>query len=121
MNANTPPSSYLENLSKTRKRFVGSLASRLDAIVAQVDAEEHATDRETAPRKLHRLLHDMAGNAAMLELADVETAARDGLAVAERADRETRRLSTDERSELFRAVACARGLADALTRDLANT
>ena len=77
---------YEARVARTRKRFILSLDERLDAILSAARGGADADPVETQPRKVHRMMHDMAGNAAMLELSEVEDSIRKGLGVAEKAD-----------------------------------
>ena len=118
MDQNAPSDVYLDQLRRTRERFALSLSGRLDAITTQIETARDGGMREAASRKLHRLFHDLAGNAAMLDLASIEAAMRDGLHFSERADREGRDLTTQERTLVGEAIERTRRLADVLVRDL---
>ena len=60
------------------------------------------------------MMHDMAGNASMLELHEVETSIRKGLGAAEKADAGGRLLSDSDLVEIEAAVAEARKVTAAL-------
>ncbi|EAQ02409.1 hypothetical protein OB2597_20041 [Pseudooceanicola batsensis HTCC2597] len=89
---------FEQRVQKTRARFVANLPERLEAIREAARSSEATDGRETQLRKVHRLLHDMAGSAAMLELAEIETSVRRALEIAEEADV---RNSPFNREELF--------------------
>lgn len=102
---------YEERVARTRSRFVHSLPERLDAILDAIDVVPDADSRETQTRKAHRLFHDMAGNAAMLEMEGIEQSARQGLAIAERADIASHTFTDIEKNDLKAIVAQTRSIA----------
>jgi hypothetical protein len=58
------------------------------------------------------MLHDLAGNAAMLEYAEIEDRLRKGLRVAEDADESAAPLSTDDIRTIEAALADARSVTE---------
>lgn len=77
---------FEQRVAKTRVRFIENLPERIETIR---HAARHPVDpgaSETQQRKVHRLLHDMAGTAAMLELSAIEKSVRRALGIAEEAD-----------------------------------
>lgn len=77
---------FEQRVARTRARFIDNLPERIETIR---QAARHTSDpgaNETQQRKVHRLLHDMAGTAAMLELSAIETSVRRALHIAEEAD-----------------------------------
>ncbi len=103
--------SYEARVAKTRQRFIGSLGDRLDNILAEAHRPEGSDPKETQVRKLHRMMHDMAGNAAMLELGEIETAIRSGLGHAESADQHGRPLTPADLAAIEHAIAETRVVA----------
>jgi len=83
----------------------------LDDIDLALDAGDDPTSAERHPRKIHRMLHDLAGNAAMLELDSVERAAREGVKIAEAADTQGVDLSEERIEALHAVVAETRSVA----------
>ncbi|KMK64957.1 Hpt domain-containing protein [Puniceibacterium sp. IMCC21224] len=111
---------YLKSLAVIRMRFVNDLQGKLDVISDHMSDNHEHDANETASRKLHRLLHDMAGNAAMLDLMDVETVVRKGLSTAERADEENRSLSPEETLKLKKIIAELREIGQALAIEISS-
>lgn len=63
------------------------------------------------------MMHDMAGNAAMLELGEVETAIRSGLGHAETADQQGRALTPEDLAAVERAIDETRAVALRLNKE----
>jgi len=84
---------YEERVKATRARFIDSLPVRLELISTTLRTEDSSHELESKTRKVHRMLHDIAGNAAMLELVHIEASIRKGLSIAEAADHERTTLS----------------------------
>jgi hypothetical protein len=78
--------SYEARIAQVRARFVGTLADRLLDISDAIKTTTEGSGGETHARKVHRLLHDIGGNAAMLELDVIEEPLRQAISIAERAD-----------------------------------
>ncbi|MBB5721855.1 chemotaxis protein histidine kinase CheA [Loktanella ponticola] len=78
--------SYDDRIAQVRKRFIHTLKDRLDDVLNVVQGEPESSGGETHVRKVHRLLHDMSGNAAMLELDTIEQIVRKGVDIAEHVD-----------------------------------
>ena len=104
MTSTEHPDAYSQSLAGIRTRFVAGLPGKIDEIRSQVAGLGADDAAETAPRKLHRLLHDMAGNSAMLGYHDFEAIVRQGLVAAERADNEHRNVSADEAEDLIKIL-----------------
>ncbi|WP_163852085.1 Hpt domain-containing protein [Pseudooceanicola aestuarii] len=77
---------FSQRVAKIRARFMEGVPARLNAIRDVVHCAESTDPHETQLRKAHRLLHDMAGSAAMLDLPEIEGAVRRALDIAESAD-----------------------------------
>lgn len=82
----TTKDEFSAQVSKIRSRFVQGLDARIDAIRDVMYVPTEALSAESPEHASHRMLHDLAGSAAMLQLADIETAARAALEIAEHAD-----------------------------------
>ncbi|MBB3994756.1 hypothetical protein GGR95_002405 [Sulfitobacter undariae] len=105
---------YDDKVAQTRRRFVHSLNGRLDAILEAMRSTPQPDSGETQTRHIHRLLHDMAGNSAMLELEGIESSIRKGLAIAERVDAARQPLSDTEIKEIETIVEQTRSIATQL-------
>ena len=104
MTQNLENLSYEERIAQVRKRFIHTLAERLGDIADAIQlAPETCTD-ETQAHKLHRMLHDMGGNAAMLEFDEIEKIIRQGVDIAEQADVDGRELTQDQKTRLAAIV-----------------
>tara|TARA_R110002020_G_scaffold24308_2_gene80124 strand:+ start:94 stop:468 length:375 start_codon:yes stop_codon:yes gene_type:complete len=108
---------FEQRVSATRQRFIDGLPARLESIDAALDAGADAASGESHARLIHRMLHDLAGNAAMLELDLVEESVRSGLKVAEAADSGDGSLSPDD----IRAIHLAVAVAHEVARNLKTT
>jgi len=102
---------FEQRVSATRHRFIDGLPARLERIDAALDAGGDAASGETHARLIHRMLHDLAGNAAMLELDLVEESVRSGLKIAEAADSGDGSLSPDSIRAIHSSVAVAHEVA----------
>ncbi|MBU2959182.1 Hpt domain-containing protein [Paracoccus sp. 1_MG-2023] len=109
-------SSYDERLGEVRKRFVGSLHERLDTIAEETRKPDDASARETQLEKVHRLLHDLVGNAAMLELHDVQNEIQPALTLVESRHEHDAPLSHDDLAQIDKALAAGRLVATNLER-----
>lgn len=107
----TQSDAYQKSLASSQNRFLASLPEKLDALLAQVSATQAPSSQEHPARKLHRLIHDIAGNAAMLGFSDIEAAIREGLPLAEAADKESRQLTPTETGVLAACVDKVRAMA----------
>lgn len=87
-----------------RRRFLSELPMRVHAISDVLEDTGGEDFNETQARKVHRMLHDIAGSAAMLELHDIEAAARRGLAVAEVSDARNASLDGESRSTVQKSL-----------------
>lgn len=99
--------SYEDRVAQMRKRFVFSVDARLDAIFEDCSANPVATG-ESKVRRTHRLLHDMAGNAAMLELDELAAQTRFAVEIAALADKATRNVTPDEKRQIEAIIATTR-------------
>lgn len=99
---------YDERLGEVRKRFVGSLHKRLDAIAEETRKPDDASARETQLEKVHRMLHDMVGNASMLELHDVQNKIQPALTLVESRHEHDAPLSQDDLAQIDEALAAGR-------------
>ena len=113
MSVNVKSDTYHQRLAATRARFIMTLPERLDAIATQVSVKDDPEDRETAVHKLHRLLHELAGNSAMLDMTDVSSVARKALEIVEHIDHAQRPVAPNEQCEVLQIVAEARLLSEA--------
>ena len=107
-----PTETYEQRVAATRKRFIEGMPERLQAVADALRETDGADPRETKARKVHRMLHDLAGNAAMLEYAEIEDRLRKGLRVAEDADESSVPLSTDDIRIIETALADARSVTE---------
>ena len=107
-----PTETYEQRVAATRKRFIEGMPERLQAVADALRETDGADPRETKARKVHRMLHDLAGNAAMLEYAEIEDRLRKGLRVAEDADESSAPLSTDDIRIIETALADARSVTE---------
>jgi len=105
-----PTETYEQRIAATRKRFIEGLPARLQAVSDALRETDGANLRETKARKIHRMTHDLVGNAAMLEYVEVEDCLRKGLRVAEEADNECSDLSADEIRIIEAALTDAKGV-----------
>jgi HPt (histidine-containing phosphotransfer) domain-containing protein len=101
---------YADKVAALKLKFVSSIPQRAEDIRAMlVDHPDGAG--ETPPRRLHRLLHDLAGNAAMLGCDEIKDAVTESLKMSAAADHEGRSLSPDQkaivRTELEDLIALA--------------
>jgi len=92
--------SYDERIAQVRKRFIHTLAERLNDIADAIQLAPETCIDETQAHKLHRMLHDMGGNAAMLEFNEIEKIIRQGVDIAEQADVDGRELTQDQKTHL---------------------
>jgi HPt (histidine-containing phosphotransfer) domain-containing protein len=88
--------SYADKLKDTTDRFLASLGDRIQEIANTIEEKPDPLSTESPRRKLHRLLHDLSGSAAMLNLDDVHAAVANGLSAAAAADRAGRSLTDDD-------------------------
>ena len=102
-----PSETYEQRVAATRKRFIEGLPARTQAISDTLREAEDADPSGRKVRKIHRMLHDLAGNAAMLEYTEIEDCLRKGLHVAEDADNNGSTLSADEVRIIETALADA--------------
>ena len=107
-----PTETYEQRVAATRKRFIEGLPARLQAVSDALHETEAADPRETKARKIHRMMHDLAGNAAMLEYTEVEDCLRKGLRVAEDADNGSSTLSAVAVRIIEAALADANGVVE---------
>lgn len=98
---------YEQRVAATRKRFIEGMPERLQAVSDALRETDGADPRETKARKVHRMLHDLAGNAAMLEYLAIEDCLRKALRVAEDADDSSSPLSADDVRIIEAALADA--------------
>ncbi|AML50461.1 hypothetical protein [Falsihalocynthiibacter arcticus] len=117
MTDGAPSSKYETRVTEMRKRFICSLDGRLDAIIQVIDAESESTGGENHPRKLHRLLHDMSGSFAMLELTEISWEIRTAVVIAENADKLNRALTPDEKTETMAVIAQTRAIGTRLKEE----
>ena len=101
---------YEQRVAATRLRFIAGLSERLDNIDIALAAGEDDTSAERHSRTIHRMLHDLAGNAAMLELDAVARSIREGVAIAEAADTQGEALSSASILRIHEVVAGTRTL-----------
>lgn len=109
------PSTYEERVSATRKRFILRIEQTLDDVLSALKTETPVETTETRARKVHRMLHDMAGNAAMLDLCELAQKLRQGVDIAETADHGRRQISERETAAIQEVVEDARVLGNSLT------
>ncbi|UOA32737.1 hypothetical protein DSM110093_02539 [Sulfitobacter sp. DSM 110093] len=102
-----PTETYEQRVAATRKRFIEGLPTRTQAISDTLREAEGVDPLETKVRKVHRMMHDLVGNAAMLEYTEIEDCLRRGLRVAEEADNNGSTLSADEVRIIETALADA--------------
>ncbi|WP_091845583.1 Hpt domain-containing protein [Palleronia pelagia] len=96
---------FAERVGDIRTKFVDRLPARVQEIRTAVHAEERQDTSETQMRKVHRMLHDLAGSAAMLDMESVESSLRQALGVAERADSQNSSFDDDDRAVIDRALS----------------
>lgn len=101
---------YEQRVAATRRRFLDGLPERLDDVDTTMFALDYASSTETRARRVHRLLHDLAGNAAMLDLPAIEDAVRKGVDVAEDADVCKRSLTDAEMCRIGDVLADTRSI-----------
>lgn len=92
----SPTETFAQRVEATRRRFIEGLPVRLEAVSATLTEKDAPDASESKARKIHRMMHDLAGNAAMLELAEIESSLRRALSVAEEADTKRSALSDTE-------------------------
>lgn len=109
-------SAYDKRLGEVRKRFVGSLHERLGAIAEETRKPDDASARETQLEKVHRLLHDLVGNAAMLELHDIQNEIQPALTLVENRHERYAPLSNDDLALIDKALAAGCLVATSLER-----
>ncbi|WP_458790922.1 hypothetical protein [Yoonia sp. MH D7] len=97
--------SYEDRIARVRERFVSTLADRLEDILQAIETTTESTSGETHARKVHRLLHDAGGNAAMLEFDGIEMLLRQGVLIAERVDANGTSLTEADKAELKKIIA----------------
>ena len=102
---------FEQRVASIRRRFIDGLDARLDSIDLSLCAGEDATSNERHARKIHRLFHDLAGNAAMLELEAVERSIRKGVEIAQIADSRGEALSDESIMRLRAVLAGTRSVA----------
>ncbi|MEC7257575.1 MAG: hypothetical protein VXW58_07130 [Pseudomonadota bacterium] len=107
-------SNYDEQVRATRAKFIARIDATLDGIVEAMSSDS-VIARETQARRVHRLLHDMAGNAAMLDLTSLSQKLRQGVELAEGADDENRTITPEESAAIRAVVEDARLIGRALT------
>lgn len=95
---------FSERVACIRKRFLSEMPQRVRTISDVLAGIEDEDTEESRSRMLHRMLHDIAGSAAMLELYDIEVAARRGLAIAEVSDDRGTPLDEESRSVIQESV-----------------
>ena len=96
--------SYEDRIAQVRKRFVSTLSDRLEDISVAIKTATAGISGETHARKVHRLLHDMGGNAAMLEFDGIEMLLRQGVSIAEQADATGTTLTEDDKAALEKII-----------------
>ena len=89
---------YLERIAQTRIRFINGIDDRVQSVRKVMSGEAQEPAAETPQRTIHRMLHDMAGNTAMLQLPEIEKVVRTALAIAETCDDEDRQMTPEERN-----------------------
>lgn len=107
-----PTETYEQRVAATRKRFIEGIPDRLQAVSDALHETDGADPRETKARKVHRMLHDLAGNAAMLDYLEIEDCLRKGLRVAEDADESSSPLSADDVRIIETALADANSVVE---------
>jgi hypothetical protein len=105
MTENPENLSYEDRIKLVRKRFICTLAERLDTISSTIREAPEASINEPHARKVHRLFHDMGGNAAMLELSNIERIVRQGVVIAEQVDTSGADLTDAQKTALEAIVA----------------
>lgn len=96
---------YDERLAEVRKRFVRSINTRLDDIAEETRKPNDASAPETQLEKVHRLLHDMVGNAAMLELHEFQNKIQPALTLVESRHEHDAPFSQDDLAQIDEALA----------------
>lgn len=116
-----PPSSssYEERIAHIRTRFVGSLSGRLQEICTALHADDGSTDSRA--RTIHRLLHDLIGSAAMLEVEALETVLRPAVHLAERVDEANGELTDEDKRVLIAIIERAQSVAEQLKEQFSPT
>lgn len=107
---------YEERIGEVRKRFVGSLHERLDAIAEETRKPDEDAARETQLEKVHRLLHDLVGNAAMLELHEVQEQMQPALNLVETRHEHNAPLSHEDLAQIDKVLTIGRLVATSLER-----
>jgi HPt (histidine-containing phosphotransfer) domain-containing protein len=108
-------SNYEEQVRATRAKFIARSEQTLDGILSAIAAGSAPDSRESQARKVHRLLHDMAGNAAMLDLHALDQKLRQGVEIAEVADAQNRPITPEESAAIRGVVDDARLIAQGLS------
>ncbi|MBU2961601.1 Hpt domain-containing protein [Citreicella sp. C3M06] len=87
---------FEDRVAEIRMRFLETIPDRLKEIREAIQTPENSDPEETQLRKAHRMLHDMTGSAAMLELDHIEGAFRRALRIAEVADAKNTPFNSEE-------------------------
>lgn len=106
---------YDEKVRATRAKFIGRINDTLDEILRALTDEPASGSRESQARRVHRLLHDMAGNAAMLDLDSLSQKIRHGVDVAEKADEQHGTITPEDARAIRAVVEDARLIGNALS------
>lgn len=118
-----PPSSssYEERIAHIRTRFVGSLTGRLQEICTALHADVDDGSTDSRARTIHRLLHDLIGSAAMLEVEALETVLRPAVHLAERVDEANGELTDEDKQVLNAIIERAQSVAEQLKEQFSPT
>lgn len=114
MTQNSENLSYEDRIAQLRRRFVHTLAERLDDISDVVRAAPETVVEETHAHMIHRMLHDMGGDAAMLEFEGIAQIMLQGVEISERADSAGVNLTEAGRAALDEIIDEARAAATLL-------
>lgn len=102
---------YEDRIAHIRLRFVDSLAERFEEIRTALKSVPEEGTRDSYVRTIHRLFHDMAGSAAMLEIEVLESAVCPAVHIAERVDAAQSELTDEEKHELDAIIEQAQAVA----------
>ena len=115
MEGGAATSVYEQRVKATRAKFIERIDQTLNGILSALAPGQPATGAESQTRKVHRLLHDMAGNAAMLDLLQLDEKLRQGVKIAEVADDENRLISAEESKKIQTVIEEAREIGQGLS------